>query len=48
MYEFIYYSPKDLEFPLPSNIYVTNSLQDIPDEEFIVSNTKKTSSEIAA
>ena len=48
MYEFIYYSPKDLEFPLPSNIYVTNSLKDIPDEEFIVSNTKKTSSEIAA
>ena len=45
MYEFIYYNKKELEFPLSSNIFVTNTLNDIPEEEFLVSNTKSVKAE---
>ena len=40
MYEYVYYADKELDFPLSSNILVTNSNKEIEDEDFIVSNSK--------
>lgn len=48
MQEFIYYNPNGIDFPLPENILVTDTLIDNPQSEYIVSNTKSIRSEITA
>ena len=48
MQEFIYYNKDGIDFPLPETILVTQSLTDIPQNEYIVSNTKGTQAELVA
>ncbi|RXJ90771.1 4Fe-4S ferredoxin [Arcobacter sp. CECT 8983] len=48
MQEFIYYNKDGIEFPLPETIFVTQSLSDIPQNEYIVSNTIGTHAELVA
>lgn len=48
MQEFIYYNKNGIDFPLPETIFVTQSLSDIPQSEYIVSNTNETNAEFVA
>lgn len=48
MQEFIYYNKDGIDFPLPETIFVTQSLSNIPQNEYIVSNTKGTQAELVA
>lgn len=36
MQEFIYYNKDGIDFPLPETIFVTQTLTDIPQNEYIV------------
>lgn len=48
MQEFIYYNPKGLDFPVSEKIFVTSSIEDIKNKDFLVSNTKEVKSESTA
>ncbi|NVJ52685.1 MAG: 4Fe-4S binding protein [Campylobacteraceae bacterium] len=48
MQEFIYYNKDGIDFPLPETIFVTQSLSDIPQSEYIVSNAIGTQAELVA
>jgi len=48
MQEFVYFSEEVLDFPLDENILVTTDISQIKDKNFIVSNSKNTSSEVVA
>ncbi len=48
MQEFIYYNKDGIDFPLPETIFVTQTLTDIPHNEYIVSNSKATNAELIA
>ena len=48
MDDFIYYNKKGLEFPISEDIKVSTNLDEIQDESFVVSNSKKVKSEIYA
>ena len=48
MQEFIYYNKDGIDFPLPETIFVTQTLTDIPQDEYVVSNTKSANAELVA
>lgn len=48
MHEFVYYNENKLDFPLSSNIYVTQDLVEASSDDFIVSNSKNINAEIIA
>ncbi len=48
MQEFVYYSDRELDFPLPENILVTTQLSTASTSEYIVSNSKNVYGEIIA
>lgn len=48
MQEFIYYSSKELDFPLSEQIFVTYNLEDLKNKKFLISNTKEIPSELTA
>lgn len=48
MQEFIYYNKDGIDFPLPETIFVTQTLTDIPQNEYIVSNAKAANAELIA
>lgn len=48
MQEFIYYNPKELDFPLSEEIYVTSDLNLVKDEDFLISNSDSIDSELTA
>ncbi|MGB1226854.1 MAG: 4Fe-4S binding protein [Poseidonibacter sp.] len=48
MQEFIYYNPKELDFPLSEEILVTTNIEDTKEKNFLISNTKEVQSELNA
>ncbi len=48
MQEFIYYSPKALEFPIDESILVTSNKEDLANANFLISNTNEADSEVVA
>jgi len=48
MQEFVYFSDRGLDFPLPENILVTSELSTASNNDFIVSNSKNVHGEIIA
>ena len=48
MQEFVYFSDRELDFPLPENILVTSELSTASSNNFIVSNSKNVYGEIIA
>jgi ferredoxin len=48
MQEFIYYNPKELDFPLSEEILVTTNIEDTKEKNFIISNTPAVKSEMNA
>ena len=48
MQEFVYFNDKGLDFPLPEHIYVTTQISDNPNNDFIVSNSKRIPGEVIA
>ncbi len=48
MQEFVYFSDRGLDFPLPENILVTSELSTASNNDYIVSNSKNVHGEIIA
>ncbi len=48
MQEFVYYNPEGLDFPLSDEICVSSDLNDMENEEFLVSNSSKVQAHISA
>ncbi len=48
MQEFIYYNPNGLDFPLDEEILVTTNLEDVQENDFLISNTKEVPAELVA
>lgn len=48
MQEFIYYNPKGLDFPLSDEILVTTNLDDVKEQDFLISNTSEIDAEVSA
>lgn len=48
MQEFIYYNPNGLDFPLNEEILVTNNIEDVKEQDFLISNTSDVNAEVNA
>jgi len=48
MQEFVYYNPNGLEFPLDESILVVNSKENLPSNDFFISNTNEIESEVVS
>lgn len=48
MQEFIYYSSKELDFPLSEQIFVTTNIEETKNKSFLISNTKEIPCELTA
>ena len=48
MQEFVYYSEEALEFPLSQSIHVTNDVNNVTNDDYIVSNSKSINGQIVA
>lgn len=48
MQEYIYYNEKGLDFPLNEQIFVTDNLDNINEQSFLISNNKNISAEVTA
>lgn len=48
MQEFIYYSPQQLEFPVSEEIFVTTSIEEIKNKNFLISNSDEVECELVA
>ncbi len=48
MQEFVYYSPDGLDFPLQDDIFISKDLENIKDDEFLISNSSLVNSQVSA
>jgi ferredoxin len=48
MHEFIYYNPKGLDFPLDEEILVSSNLNELKEQNFLVSNSSEIDAEVNA
>ena len=48
MQEFIYYNPKELDFPVSEEIFVTTNIEDTKEKTFLISNSDEVNCELVA
>lgn len=48
MQEFIYYNPKELDFPVSEEIFVTTNIEDAKEKTFLISNSDEVNCELVA
>jgi len=48
MQEFIYYNPNGLDFPLNEEILVSSNLEELKEQDFLISNTTEVNAEVSA
>ena len=48
MQEFIYYNPRELDFPISEEIFVTTNIEDTKEKNFLISNSDEVNCELVA